>query len=521
MSRLSACLLAIAGLIFSPALSLANEPPATDVKRTPRPEELKPSAGAVTRLGKARHLNVGKVFSVAFSPDGKILAAGAWDGSIRLWDVATSKELRQCVGHTGWIKALAFSPDGQMLASAGKDRDIRAWTTATGQELRRLNGQGPIQSLVFSPDGKFLASQSQAGTLLVWDARSGRVIGHLPAKAYAGYSLAFSPDSKLLAYASDNETISLWELAQAKESRGLKLPRSWFHAIAFSPDGKTLTAVSSSRAIHLWDVNTGKELRPLATLATETVNLAFSPDGRALAFIGGDSALHVWELRTRQERCRFRPPESKLQSLAFSPDGKLLALGGNDITVLLWDLTGRMHQGELQPIVLTPEELPPLWADLAAADASKANCAIWKLVAAPQQTVAFLKEHLHPVAYVDVPELTQLVTDLESDRFATRKKATQQLEQLGESAESGLRKALAKQPPLETRRRLEQLLEKIDRAKQGLTPESMRGLRAVGVLEHIGTVPARQLLAGLAEGSAEALLTQDAKASLQRLARRP
>src|SRR5260370_41998666 len=116
MRRLPICLLPAVWLASALGPSWGNEPPAARAKRPPVREDLRPSAGSVIRLGTARYLNVGKVFSVAFSPDSKILASASWDGSIRLWEVATGKELRQRAGHTGWIKALAFSPDGQLLA---------------------------------------------------------------------------------------------------------------------------------------------------------------------------------------------------------------------------------------------------------------------------------------------------------------------------------------------------------------------------------------------------------------------
>jgi WD40 repeat protein len=115
--------------------------------------------GAFARLGEVRYRNIGRVFSVAFSPDSKTLAAGAWDGSVRLWEPATGREIRRYVGHAGWVRAVAFSPDGKLLASGGKDRIIRLWETATGKELRRLEGhQNWIQNLAFSQDGKTLAS---------------------------------------------------------------------------------------------------------------------------------------------------------------------------------------------------------------------------------------------------------------------------------------------------------------------------------------------------------------------------
>src|SRR5947209_4969541 len=122
MSRITVCLSLLLCFAFPGGQSLWSAPPESKKGQgDPLP------AGAFARLGTARYGNVGRVFSVAFSPDGKTLAAGGWDGSIRLWDVATSKELRQFVGHKGWVKSVAFSPDGRTLISAGRDRDIHIW----------------------------------------------------------------------------------------------------------------------------------------------------------------------------------------------------------------------------------------------------------------------------------------------------------------------------------------------------------------------------------------------------------
>ncbi len=552
MSRLSVCLLAMS-LAWSVIPSTGAEPQPggsqeVGAKPIPGANEAKPSAGAVTRLGKARFQNVGKVFSVAFSPDGKTLASAAWDGSICLWDPATGKELRQCVGHTGWVKAVAFSADGKTLASGGKDGDIHLWETANGKELRRLKGHRAwIQSLVLAANGKFLASKSVDGILVLWDGATGRELGRPPVQRNTSSSLAFSPDSRALAYASDISTISLWDVATGRELRHIRLPRSWFDAIAFSPDGKTMTAVSYfDRVIHLWDVSNAKELRPFGKLETfRGDGLTFSPDGKAVTCLedygmGGAAAMaadasaggsglgasarggtmiHVREARTGQERCQLYVREGAVACSAFSPDGKVLAIGGNDITVLLWDLTGRLHQGQLQPLQLPAAELPTLWTELASDDAAKANRAIWKLVAAAEQSVPFFKEHLRPeVPTVDEHGLRQLVVKLDSNQFVERRKAMEQLEKLGEVTESVLRQTLQNRPSLETRQRVEQLLGKIESARLVPPPERLRELRALEVLEHIATPEAQKVLEALTKKELpDRELKQQAKASLERL----
>jgi hypothetical protein len=159
--------------------------------------------------------------------------------------------------------------------------------------------------------------------------------------------------------------------------------------------------------------------------------------------------------------------------------------------------------------------LESLWADLAGKDARRAYQALWALVAAPERSLPFLREHLRPVRPVEAEEVARLVRGLDSDRFETREQAMAQWERLEERAEPALRKLLSGQPSLEVRRRAEQLLEKLGSSRRP------RQDRALAVLERIGTPAAREILQTLAQGMPEARLTQEAKASLQRLARRP
>lgn len=202
--------------------------------------------------------------------------------------------------------------------------------------------------------------------------------------------------------------------------------------------------------------------------------------------------------------------------MMFSPDGRRLISGSADTSALVWDVAGRLETGRPRTIFLSPPEVERLWATLASEDATAAYQAIWELVAAPRQSVAFIKERLRPVPAVDSVRVTALIKDLDSDRFAVRAQAARELVQLAEGAEPAMRKALTASPTVEVRTRLEQVLEKL----AALTPSQLQTLRALRVLEYIGTPPAQEVLELIAKGATGARLTREAQASLQRLAQR-
>lgn len=509
MSRFFLCIAALLGsVLFAQAEPNDNSLP----------------AGVFARLGGVRYRNVGRVFSIAFAPDGKTLLAGAWDGSIRLWDVATGKELCQYVGHKGWVRSVAFSPDGKTFASGGKDKIIRIWETATGKELRRLEGhQNWIQHLAFSPNGKKLASRGTGQTIRLWDvasAQQSRRIDLQPNTPSGHTSFAFSPDSKLLVYAGDIRSIALLDLASGKEVWRIKGSRSWFGGFAFSPDGTLLAGVSGiSGPLRFWDAASGKELRPLAKYTIWAH--VFAPDSRSLAETDGDHFIRIWELATRHPRCQFSSLDKRPAVLAYSPDGRILAQGSEDITVLLWDVTGLQGKNRSHSTSLSAKESQTLWTDLASTDAAAAYRAIWKLVAGSKDSVPFIQEHLRPVSPVDALTVSRLVADLDSDLFQTREKATEQLEKLAELAEPALRRALQGKPPLERRQRIDRLLERLVEQRDNPSSERLRMLRAVEALEHMDTPVARRVLEEYAKGEPAANITNEAKAALERLTRQP
>jgi len=190
-------------------------------------------------------------------------------------------------------------------------------------------------------------------------------------------------------------------------------------------------------------------------------------------------------------------------------------LSMNDSTGLIWDTATILGGLAASPLKLSPDEVSALWDDLASTDATKAYQAIGRLTSAPRQALPWLREHLKPVStdQVDKKRLDQLLAKLDSDDFAVREQATKEIEKLGPQALPALENALQTNPSAEVRKRITALLEKIG-------PERFRPLRAVEALEHIGNPEAQDMLKKLATGDPEARLTQEAKASLERLARR-
>ena len=196
------------------------------------------------------------VYSVAFSPDGKILASGGWDDTIRSWDATTGELIHTLTGHTEAVYSVAFSPDGKILASGSWDDTIKLWDATTGELIHTLTGHTDwVGSVAFSPDGKILASGSRDGTIKLWDTVTGeliQLIHTLTRYMDAVLSVAFSPDGKILASGSWDDTIKLWDATTGKRIHILTGHTDWVGSVAFSPDGKILASGSGDETVRLW-----------------------------------------------------------------------------------------------------------------------------------------------------------------------------------------------------------------------------------------------------------------------------
>jgi hypothetical protein len=409
-----------------------------------------------------------------------------------------------------------------MAVATGNDGEGTIWLleTATGKVGKHGRAlwasDGHAYSVAFAADGRTLAADRGKETRL-WDLATGEVLQTIQGGALDGRNFALAPDGRTIVQGDSGDgVIRLYQTATGKELRTLQGDRAGVHAVAFSPDGKNFASTGTDQAIKLWDVATGRQLW-LAEGHKGLVSwLSFSPDGKTLTSGGTDLAVRLWEVTTGKERWRFEGHRNAVRCGAFSRDGKLLATGSADTTVLVWDLAFPAGPPRLSP--LSARELDALWADLAGEDARRAYQAIGALAEAVAQAVPFLQDHVKVVPLIEDPAIGRLLADLDSERFATRAKAMRQLQALAATAEPALRKALARRPTVEVHQRVNQLLEKLD---PRWSPEVRRQVRAVEVLTRIGSREARQVLERLAGGAPEVRLTQEAKASLDRLAKRP
>src|SRR5262245_4976818 len=294
------------------------------------------------RLGHGHLLtfqHASEVDFAIFSPDGKKLATGSRDHTVKLWDVATGQEIVNLKGHSGWAWSGAFSPDGKRLATGSNDNTVKLWDTATGQELVTLNGhKGAVLSVIFSPDGRKLASGSDDRTAKLWDVVTGHEVVNFIGHGSKIWSVAISPDGKKLATGSVDRTAKLWDADTGQEIVTLSGHEGEVLSVAFSRDGKRLATGSADRTTKLWDAATSHELVTLKGHGDMVNSVDFSPDGKKLATGSSDNTAKLWDAATCQEIVTLKGHGSEVNSVAFSPDGKRLVTGSADHTTKLWDL---------------------------------------------------------------------------------------------------------------------------------------------------------------------------------------
>jgi WD40 repeat protein len=453
----------------------------------------------------------GEIRLVVVSPDARLIATVIHDGTIRLWEISTGKEFQHWKGPTWEVKwqvgkewktadytavqQAAFSPDGKIFVAPGRKGRIDRWDTTTGKELPPLKTPLPVAPNSF-PIFPSLSSSADGRTLLA-----------------SAYDLNGYPEySLLLLDAASGRLVRM--IDTRRDTTGKSLIASPIQEAVSSPDGRTwaVKGQTDAPAVVLFEAATGRQ-RGVLEARDGVTALAFSPDGRWLVI--GSHQLSLWDLATGRIVAHAAGPCS---SLAFSPDGKRLAVGSGDSAALVYDVAELLKKAPA-PEKLTAADRDRLWKDLSGADAARAYQAIQRLAADPE-SVPFLKERLQEPPKPEQKRLARLLADLDSEDFDVREKATQELEQLGHQAEPALREVLEGMPGAEVRTRVEGLLKKLNGEGGALPSARVIALRALEALEIAGTVEARRVIKSLAEGSADAHLTQEAKTALERVAAR-
>jgi WD40 repeat protein len=276
---------------------------------------------------------------LVISPDGQTLASASADKTIKLWNLVTGKEIRTLAGHSSFVNYLAISRDGQTLVSASADKTIKLWNLVTGKEIRTLTGHSNyIDYFVISSDWQTIATGSADKTIKIWSLTTGKEIF-----TFAGHSntvnfVAISSDGQTLASASTDKTIKLWDLAKGKEIRTLTGHSSFVNYLVISADGQTLASASTDKTIKLWNLATGKENSTLTGHSSFVNYLVISADGQTLVSAGADKTIKIWNLITGKEIRTLTGHSKAINHFAISPDGQTIVTGSGDSKISIWRL---------------------------------------------------------------------------------------------------------------------------------------------------------------------------------------
>ncbi len=281
-------------------------------------------------------MNSGPVYGCAFSPDGKRFIATGYDGTLRLFNAKTYKEIRTLEGHAGKVWAVAFSADGKRAVSGGFDNTVRLWDLASGTNKSFEGHKDYVRSVAISADGKWLLSGGDDRTVRLWNVSTGKEERVLPGHDHTVWCVALSRDGKRALSASLDKTVRLWDLEKGETIKKLEGHKDTVLCVAFAPDGRHAVTGSSDKTLRLWDLASGKTIQTFEGSAGYIQSVAISPDGRRILSAGSDNLVRLWDAQTGKEIRKLEGHRDQVWHVAFSRDGRFAISSGQDFSVRLW-----------------------------------------------------------------------------------------------------------------------------------------------------------------------------------------
>jgi WD40 repeat protein len=426
---------------------------------------------------------------LAISASGRRSAQGELEGGVvQLWDNEKNVKSHKLDGHTTNVILMSFSPDGTLFATA-EQTNLRVWNVQTGKQLHSLE-----TSLAPADANRFIQ------------------ISRYSSARYSTPHIAISHDNRLLVVLDLTGSLSLIEMTTGKERGHFRLGNAPINKLVLSRDGRLVAAISGDDVVRVWDTRNGKLVHGFVHPDGEITHLAFSSSSKLLAVGGTSGNVAVYDLVEDKLRRRFAGHRAPIQAILFAPDDTALLSSANDGLMYFWDLNAP------SAITTTSEpteaQLASLWEQLGDADPAKACAAMDKLLAHPMPTIVFVRNTLKPAPAVDLARLQHLIGELKNANYAVRDKASRNLAQMDTQIIPALEVILHDEAPVEAKRRITKIIEELEAHKTA--PANFRAVRAVEVLERIGSQESTALLQSFSNGAAHSRLTTAAKDALSR-----
>ncbi|HWO25516.1 MAG TPA: AAA family ATPase [Kofleriaceae bacterium] len=297
----------------------------------------------------------------AVTPDGRRVISALQDHTLKVWDLASGRELATLRGHADWVAACAVTPDGQYVVSASNDKTLKVWDLAAGRELATLRGHTAwVTACAVTADGRCVVSASADKTLKVWDPERRCELATLRGHAREVTACAVTPDGRRAVSASHDQVLKVWDLERGRELASLQGHASSVTACVVTPDGRRVISASQDHTLKVWDLDTGRVLAaPRGHIAWVNACVV-TPDGRRVVSASHDQTLKVWDLASGRELVSLQGHASSVTACAVTPDGRRVVSASEDQTLKVWNLEGELaslrgHADWVTACAVTPD----------------------------------------------------------------------------------------------------------------------------------------------------------------------